>query len=173
MSEATADESVEEDYDGPEDEEDAKPPSRWGGKRALLAAALALLLLVGGGAGAYFGGFLDGLKGLAGGGEATAEVVFYDLPEMVVNLRSGANKKTFLKIQLSLELDESEDLGALQRVLPRVVDQFHVYLRELRADDLQGSTGIYKLKEELLRRVSAAAHPVEIRDVLFKEMLIQ
>ena len=61
----------------------------------------------------------------------------------------------------------------LERLMPRVIDHFQVYLRELRVDDLHGSAGVYRLKEELLRRVSAAAHPVEVRDVLFKDMLIQ
>ena len=53
------------------------------------------------------------------------------------------------------------------------LDHFQVFLRELRVDDLNGSAGIYRIKEELLRRVSIAVYPVEIRDVLFKEMLIQ
>ncbi|MFQ5957906.1 MAG: flagellar basal body-associated FliL family protein [Alphaproteobacteria bacterium] len=172
MSEATADESVEDHVD--ELEDDLSEPSRsTGGKRQIIVAGVVALLLVGGAAGAHFGGLVELIGGFVGRGEDAPSVVYYDLPEMVVNLESGSKKKTFLKIQLSLELDDSENLSVLDRVLPRVVDQFHVYLRELRADDLHGSAGIYRLKEEMLRRVSAAAHPVRIRDVLFKEMLIQ
>ncbi len=74
---------------------------------------------------------------------------------------------------MSLELNENEDLVTLERLMPRVIDHFQVFLRELRVDDLSGSAGIYRIKEELLRRVSVAVYPVEIRDVLFKEMLIQ
>lgn len=173
MSEATADESVEEDIDEPDEESSSGSPGRTVSKRQIIIAAAAALLLIGGGAGAYFSGVFGFLGDMVGSDEEAPAVVYYDLPEMVVNLETGSKKKTFLKIQLTLELDEGEDLSLLDRVLPRVIDQFHVYLRELRADDLHGSAGIYRLKEELLRRVSAAASPVEIRDVLFKEMLIQ
>jgi flagellar FliL protein len=57
--------------------------------------------------------------------------------------------------------------------LPRIVDNFQVYLRELRVDDLQGSAGMYRLREELLRRVNLAVRPARVKDVLFKEMLVQ
>jgi len=175
MTDATADESVEEEINAGEDEGEESPGESGGKKRLIIIAAAATVLLLGGaGAGAYFGGFLDPFLG--GGAEHAAdtaeEVAYFDLPEMVVNLEAGS-KQSFLKIQLSLELDATQDTTALTRVLPRVIDQFQVFLRELRADDLQGSAGIYRVKEELLRRVSVAAHPIEIRDVLFKEMLIQ
>ena len=57
--------------------------------------------------------------------------------------------------------------------MPRVVDQFQGYLRELRIDDLHGSAGVVRLKEELLRRITVAAAPFPVRDVLLKEMIIQ
>jgi len=57
--------------------------------------------------------------------------------------------------------------------MPRIIDNFQVYLRELRLEDLRGSAGMYRLREELLTRVVAAAQPVRVKDVLFKEMLIQ
>lgn len=183
MTDAAADESVEEDFDDSDEEGSAKPglgqrlqglmPT--GRARVALLAGLALLVLLGGVTGAYVAGVFDDL--IAGHEEAKAyqpvNVVFYDLPEMVVNLESGTNKPAFLKIALSLELDEDADLEVLDRLLPRVVDQFQVFLRELRVDDLSGSAGVYRIKEELLRRVTAAVHPVEVRDVLFKEMLVQ
>ena len=139
-------------------------------------AGAGVALLAGIVAGAYFGGLFDMIGGdgeTERRREIPTEVVFYDLPEMVVNLGAGSKKRTYLKIQISLELDKGEDLEALERVLPRVVDHFQVYLRELRVDDLHGSAGIYRLKEELLRRVNVAAYPVLIRAVLFKEMLVQ
>jgi flagellar protein FliL len=64
-------------------------------------------------------------------------------------------------------------VARLQAVMPRVIDNFQVYLRELRVEDLRGSAGVYRLREELLVRVNSAAAPVKVRDVLFKEMLVQ
>ncbi len=178
MTDATADESVEENINAENGEEkgDDKPAGKLGGKkRLIIIAAAAVLLLAGGGAGVYFSGLLDSFFGgeTKHAADTVDNVVYFDLPEMVVNLESGSKKKSYLKIQVALELDASQDTNALTRVLPRVIDQFHVFLRELRADDLQGSAGIYRVKEELLRRVTVAAHPIAIRNVLFKEMLIQ
>ncbi len=168
-ADVTADESIEEGIDLPDEEAEPSTP-RFSRKTIILGAAGVLALLVVIGAGVFFAMPLFTTEE---SNAPTSDVVFYDLPEMVVNLASTSNRRTYLKIQISLELDRAQDVEALQRLLPRVIDHFQVYLRELRADDLHGSAGIYRLKEELLRRVSAAARPVIVRDVLFKEILIQ
>ncbi|HAH11484.1 MAG TPA: flagellar basal body protein FliL [Alphaproteobacteria bacterium] len=98
--------------------------------------------------------------------------VFFDLPAILVNLRSD-EKPVFLKLVVSLELSEPNAIKAVEGVLPRVVDQFQTYLRELRVEELSGSAATIRLKEELLRRVKMAASPVEVQDVLFKDMIIQ
>ncbi len=174
MSDVTADESIEEGIDLPDDEQEPAP-SRFDRKKIIIGAAGVLALLVVIGAGVFFAMplFSTPQSTTEESNTPSSDVVFYDLPEMVVNLASTSNRRTYLKIQISLELNQAADVEALQRLLPRVIDHFQVYLRELRADDLHGSAGIYRLKEELLRRVSAAARPVIIRDVLFKEILIQ
>jgi len=74
---------------------------------------------------------------------------------------------------VQLELANQADLAAVEAVMPRVVDQFQTYLRELRVRDLRGSAGIYRLQMEVLTRVNAAVAPVEVKDVLFQEILIQ
>ena len=89
-----------------------------------------------------------------------------------MNLNTGGRKSTFLKIRISLELQKA-DIPKVESIMPRIVDNFQTYLRELRIDDLKGSAGMYRLREELLIRVSAAAAPTKIKDVLFKEMLVQ
>ena len=90
-------------------------------------------------------------------------LVFFDLPDFLVNLNSGGAKKaSFLKLSVSLELEKQEDTARLQAVMPRIVDNFQIYLRELRIEDLRGSGGIYRLREELLARVNAAVAPVKV-----------
>ena len=152
------------------------------GKVIVLRFVLPALLLLGGGAGVMMSGALDGLLG---GGEHEAvkgemaepeepkEVVYYELPEMLVNLSSDGRRTHYLKLSVSLELTDPSDIPRLESVLPRIVDNFQVYLRELRVEDLQGSAGLYRLREELLTRVTLAAAPAKVHDVLFKEMLIQ
>lgn len=98
---------------------------------------------------------------------------FYDMDDMLVNLNAPGRQPRFLKISISIEMEKESEIGKLENVLPRVRDQFQVYLRELRVEDLQGSAGIYRLREELLARVNKATYPVRVKDILFREMLIQ
>jgi len=159
-------------------------------RKLIMFVGLPALLIVGGLAGAFFGGLIGGGDaeepavveaaqsaegeaaegGAAGGG---TQSVFYDLPEMLVNLNTGGRASSFLKIQVSLELANPTAVTQVEQVLPRIVDNFQVYLRELRPEELSGSTGVYRLKEELLVRVNTAAQPARVRDILFKEVLIQ
>lgn len=183
-----ADDDAEEDLeaeggeDGDEDEEGEGSPKKQGSKtKLLLFVALALFLVVGGAATAYFTGLLEPLIAMLGGADETAaeetaepvEAVFFDLPEILVNLNTGGRKSTFLKIRVSLELENAEDVARIEAVMPRIIDNFQVYLRELRVEDLKGSAGMYRLREELLTRVILAAAPSKVSDVLFKEMLVQ
>jgi flagellar FliL protein len=180
-----AEEAEDGDTDG-----DAKATSEGGGskKKLLMIIALILLLVVGGLAGAYFTGLLDPVVEMLTGdaeedkceGEGEGEgkcpeqqAVFYDLQEVLVNLNTGGRKSSFLKIRISLELEKETDIPLIKALMPRVIDNFQVYLREIRLDDLKGSAGIYRLREELLRRITAASAPAKIKDVLFKEMLVQ
>jgi flagellar FliL protein len=110
-----------------------------------------------------------GGEGAAGG----ANAVFYDLPEMLVNINTAGRKRNFLKLRVSLELANEADINMVENVLPRIVDNFQVYLRELRLEDLQGAAGMFRLREELLTRVNAAVRPAQVKDVLFKEMIVQ
>lgn len=159
--------------------------------KMLIIIGAVLLLLIGGGAGLYFTGMLDGLlgKGEAVEGEEAAEgaapkgkgaeatgatgAQFLKIPDMIVNLNSEDGTPRYLRLSVQLEFKNTADMAAVEAVLPRVVDQFQTYLRELRVRDLRGSAGIYRLQMELLGRVNQAAYPVEVQSVLFQEILIQ
>jgi flagellar FliL protein len=150
-----------------------------GSKMKMMISAGVLLLLIGGGAGAYF--FLFASAEPTPEQLAEAEVVplvpptvaFYDVPDIIVNIQTVDGTPAFLKLGLSLELKNEEAKTGITAVMPRVVDQFQAYLRELRIDDLKGSQGVLRLKEELLRRINVAAAPYKVHDVLLKEMIVQ
>jgi len=147
-------------------------------KKLILLIAVPIVSLMALLAGVYFSGLADSfLKQDAGKAEEAPPpkaTVFLDLPEIIVNLNSTAGRRTnFLKISISLEVESAAEVVKLQALMPRIVDGFQVYLRELRVEDLRGSAGMYRLREDLLRRINEAARPVKISDVLFKEMLIQ
>ncbi len=92
---------------------------------------------------------------------------------MLVNLNGTGRRQNFLKMQVSLELTDEAVIPELKKLSLRIVDNFQVYLRELRVEDLRGSAGVYRLREALVARVNVAVRPVQVKDVLFKEMLIQ
>jgi flagellar FliL protein len=98
---------------------------------------------------------------------------FLKIPDMIVNLNTEDGSSRFLRLSVQLEFENAEDMAAVEKLLPRVVDQFQTYLRELRVRDLRGSAGIYRLQMELLARVNQASYPVKVQDVLFQEILIQ
>ena len=187
-------EDLDEDFDdigGDSGGGDELPPidGKKGGLKKILMIVLPLLLLIGGGAGAYFSGALDGLLGKKHDEHATEavehghdehaapagppQITYMDLQDMLVNLQSTGRKQSFLKIKVALELNNPLDQQRVEQVMPRIVDSFQVYLRELRIDDLQGAAGMHLLREELLTRVNTATKPVKVNDILFREMLIQ
>ena len=177
-------EEIDDDGDPAEgmDDDDEESSGGGGGKKKLIIIIVLLLVVIGGIAGAYFSGMLQPVVDMISGGEkeevavegeAAHDAFFYDMPELLVNLNTGSRKPTYLKIRVSLELEKAEDQPRVEILMPRIIDNFQVYLRELRIDDLKGSAGMYRLREELLARVNVAVAPTRINDVLFKEMLVQ
>lgn len=162
-------------------------------RKTLMFVVAPAVLVVALGAGAYFflfsggeeehvaeaghgeAGHGEGGKAEGGHGEGAPHPVFFEVPDILVNVASGGDKPAFLKLSVSLELEGEEEAAkaAIEPVMPRVVDQLQTYLRELRVEDLSGSASVYRLKEELLRRVNLAVEPVQVKDVLFREMIIQ
>ncbi len=112
-------------------------------------------------------------KGDGYGDEGGPDGRFLAIPTMIVNLNSDDGTPRYLRLTVQLEMEDSGDAHEVEAVMPRVVDQFQTYLRELRVKDLRGSAGIYRLQTELLWRVNQAADPIEVKDVLFQEILIQ
>ena len=175
---------VDEVADDTDDVEVEAVPKKKGlsGKKLVLFIVLPLLLVGGGGAGAYFSGLLDSVLGVEQAGEgdefdtkaeAMEPSVFHELPTMLVNLNEAGKRANYLKISIKLELTNEEDVASVMTIQPRIIDRFQVYLRELRVEDLEGSAGMQRLREELLNRVNKVAHPVQVRDVLFAELLVQ
>ena len=141
------------------------------------------LLLIGGGATAYLVGAFDSFLKKdeyveaseldVAQEKANLNAAFLKIPDMIVNLSSSDGQPRYLRLSVQLELENEDAKLSVENVMPRVIDQFQTYLRELRVRDLRGSAGIYRLQMELLSRVNAAAYPVEVQDVLFQEILIQ
>lgn len=99
-------------------------------------------------------------------------VVFYTLPDLVVNIQAPGGRPTFLKLKLTLEMKDAALAYHLQSEMPRMQDMFQSFLRELRPEDLAGSAGSFQLRAEILRRVNLIAAPGKVDAVLIEEMLV-
>ncbi len=143
-------------------------------KLKLIIAAVGLLGILGVGAATWFFVFRHG------GDEVHAEAppakppVFVDVPDMLVNLAGSPGERVqYLKLKIALEVKEEKQVEAIKPSMPRLTDIFQTYLRELRPTDLNGSVGLFRLKEELTRRVNTALAPNQVNAVLFKEIVVQ
>ncbi|ATQ43709.1 flagellar basal body-associated FliL family protein [Caulobacter mirabilis] len=190
VKEAEPDDAVE--GEGEEGGGKKKPPL----KLLIIAGVAAVLVLGGGGAGAFFlfkpkpeaagehkkpekkkekkkeekGGKPE--AGAAVVKEGPDGVIFYTLPDIVVNMQTADGRPTFLKLKLTLELADESAVEVLDPNLPRLQDMFQTFLRELRPEDLTGSQGSYQLRMEILRRVNLVIAPTKVNKVLIEEMLI-
>lgn len=166
---------VEEPASGAEASTPEKKPA---GKKKLIILA-APVLLIGILAGLWFSGVGPRVLGIKhnepAGQDASkpAMPVFVDLPDMIANLNSPSNKPSYIKLQARLEVSRPEDAEKIRQEMPRLQDIFQTYLREMRPEELRGSPGIYRLREELLGRANVAVAPVRVNDVLFTQLLIQ
>jgi flagellar FliL protein len=171
---AKAKQAEAEVEDKPEEEAEAsaaKPKKKFSLKMIIIAAA-GLVVLGGGGTAGFM--FLHH----SGKGEpekpAAKPAIFVDLPDVLVNLsNAGTDRTQYLKVKIVLEVHDAQVVDQIKPLMPRVMDAFQTYLRELRPTDLDGSAGLYRLKEELTRRVNAAVSPNRITAVLFKEIVVQ
>lgn len=152
-------------------------------------AAVVALALVGGGAFMFLGGGGEGgehgAAEEAGHGEAAegghgaatpaaASTTFIELPEMTINLAStDPEKQNYVRMTVAIEVADAKVGDAIKPLMPRVIDSFQTHLREMRPADLRGSSGVYRLKEELLRRVNLAIAPAKADAVLFKDIVVQ
>ena len=102
-----------------------------------------------------------------------AQPIYVDLPEMVANLNSNPRRPSYVKLAARLEVAKPEDVERVKAAMPRLQDLFQTYLREMRPEELRGSAGTYRLREELIARANVAAAPARVTDVLFTQMLIQ
>lgn len=150
-----------------------------GGKKKLImiVGGVVALAAVGGGGWFFF------LKKPSAEQVAAAEMAkaakkpatFVEMKDMLIGISNGgeANRQPIIKIKVVLEIADAKVSDEIKPLLPRVEDAFQVFMRELRPADLEGSAGMYRLKEELLRRVNVTVYPAKIDAVLFKELLVQ
>ena len=145
------------------------------GKLKIIIAAVGLFVIIGGGSATWFMFFRGHSEEVHAEAAAPPKpAIFIDVPEMLVNLVGAPGERVqYLKAKIVIEVKEEKQAEAIKPTMPRITDVFQTYLRELRAADLNGSAGLFRLKEELTRRVNTAVSPSQVNAVLFKEIVVQ
>ena len=144
------------------------------GKLKLIIMVVGLFAVLGGGAATYFLFFRHGAEEVHAEAPPPKPPSFVEVPDMMVNLAGAPGERVqYLKVKLVLEVKEEKQVEAIKPSMPRVTDIFQSYLRELRPGDLNGSAGLFRLKEELTKRVNLALAPNQVSAVLFKEVVVQ
>jgi flagellar protein FliL len=142
-------------------------------KLKVIIAAVAGLAVVSGGA-TWFLFFQHHGEEVHAEAPVVKPPAFVDVPDMMVNLVGAPGERVqYLKLKVVLEVREEKQVEAIKPAMPRVTDIFQTYMRELRPADLAGSAGLFRLKEELTRRVNLAVSPNQVNAVLFKEIVVQ
>ena len=172
-------------------EGEGEPVKKNNKKKLIIIVAAALILLASIGAGLYFTGIFPKKstsssdhsteKNASGDNStdnkksdgASQKLVFFNLDEFIVNLSKIGGQPSFLKMSITLELESESIIQQIGEQMPLIRDTFQVYLRELRADDLQGSAGIFRLRQELLLRLNKIIYPIKVNNILFREILVQ
>jgi flagellar protein FliL len=144
------------------------------GKLKLIIAVAGVFVILGGAAATWFLFFRSHGEEMHAEAPPPKPSIFIDVPEMLVNLvNSPGERIQYLKAKIVIEVKEEKQAEAIKPTMPRITDIFQTYLRELRAGDLNGSVGLFRLKEELTRRVNTAVSPNQVNAVLFKEIVVQ
>ena len=148
----------------------AEPKSKF----KLIVIIVGALFLLGAGAASWFFFLRHPADEMHAEAAPAKPPVFVEVPDMLVNLVTGPGERVqYLKVKLVLEVKEEKQIEDIKPTMPRVTDIFQTYIRELRSSDLSGSAGLFRLKEELTRRVNMATAPTPVAAVLFKEIVVQ
>ena len=106
--------------------------------------------------------------------EQDSVVMFVPLEEITINLKNSVeSKSSWLRMKVVLEVQGKNNYDFVSKMTPRIIDIFHTYLKELRKTDLDGSFGIYKIKDEMTLRINTILNPAKIDSILFQELVIQ
>lgn len=99
--------------------------------------------------------------------------VFYDLPEVSVNLKSSGPDRQRLHLRINIELSSIEDIKIVEILTPKLNDAILSHIVELIPQELEGANGLHWLKEELLYRLNLVVAPIKISNLNIKSMEIK
>jgi len=98
---------------------------------------------------------------------------FYKIEDMTVNMVSSGKKSRFMKLSLTVAVTQEADVSVIEALVPRITDNVTQYLRELKPEEMAGSSNFHRMHESVLLRVRAAVAPIIVTDILITSALVQ
>ncbi|RDK01785.1 flagellar basal body-associated protein FliL [Paraburkholderia lacunae] len=150
-------------------------------KRIILIALIAILAAAAAGAGVWF--YMSKRASAPASVETAstpappATPLFFPLESMTVNLQSDDGQQHFLRIGLTLKLNDPKTQQELTEHMPEVRSRILLALSNKHPDDLAPLEGKRALATELRTLIEQptdkGATPAHVQDVLFTEFVVQ
>ena len=115
-------------------------------------------------------------EGGHGGGDKAADPckpVYVDVQDLIVNLTSESRRQHFVNLRVTLEVKNPAAAEDVDANMPRIIDSFNTYLREMTKEDLEGSEGLIRLEDEMMLRLNKILKPGTVTDILYRSVIVQ
>ena len=151
---------------------------RGGGGRKWIGGLITLAVLLGVVYLLYAIGVLAPVLRMVGVGDSRVvqvieEPTFYDLPQTIIQISTNKRAAQLMRVTIRLNLARRSDVRLIESDIPLLVNEMQTILRQLRIDDLQDRNTRSELRKLLIKRFSELVPLAKIRDLLFKEVMIQ
>ncbi|GAB4196171.1 MAG: hypothetical protein OHK0024_35800 [Thalassobaculales bacterium] len=162
--------------------EEAAAPAAAGRKklsigRIVLFVMLPMMLLIGGAAGVFLAGIIyprpPAAPVVPKPEPPRLAPVYFDLPELLLTVRSPDGRARILIMNLTVEVDQPLDSDLLKANTQRLRDTVLSRVAVMTIDQLGDATAIETLRQDLTERVKAAVPKAKIFDLRIIRMRLQ
>ncbi len=153
-------------------------PKKSKNKIFLVGIPLLLLLILGGGAGAYYLGVFNGNSSQASGTSEKASAEEQPLgplvamEDFVVNIMHKDSTR-FLKIGITLEVEDKKSTEALKKRMPQVADAVLLLAGNKRYQEIKDLQGKMQLKADLLAKIQGLTGQGTVTNLYFTDFVVQ
>ena len=148
----------------------------------LFVAGALVVGLLGGGAGGYLVGSAAATapghqeQAAAGHGaeaEAPTPSIYVGLPKIRTNIASARCRGLYIDLEVTAAVGSEEEAAVLRAAADHIKDGMTEYARTVTKEDLEGREGSERLRTNVQAVIDNAIQPARVREVLFKEFVLQ
>ena len=162
------------DKDDASEKPQGKLAAKLAGKMKYIIIAAVVLVLAGAGTGLYFMGFFTVHKSYETSMQLPGAPVYYEMKTMTVNLKPSAQRaRPFIRLTLQVELQGESAKKAFIDNETKIVDTMQTHLRGVQYEELNGTEGTERLREDLTIIINRIIQPERAITVLYKDIFMR